>query len=364
MSAADDPVGPGSASVAAAWSGRSLTSLLADHGLAGAVEQPFPNDGWSGATLTVMERDGRRFILKRTSWTTDWIVRATRDRALREAVLAASPGAFVAPLVAAHLGAAADGAGAAILMPDLGQWLIPWNAGNASATAIGAETLDRVLEAVAAIHVGSWGPASRDGLDWPWCPVPERLRLLSRPASEGYRASGLWVGDRFLAGWDAFDRRASDGARRLVDGLAIDPAPLLDALGRLPATGLHGDLKLANLALLPDGEAAAIDWQMVSRAPVALELGWFLVANVAQLPEPPDRVLARYRDALLAAGGAALIGDWDLQRDLAHVIGLLLRGWRKGLDAEAGLVLPTGETAAADLAWWSAEAVAAAARCL
>jgi hypothetical protein len=64
----------------------------------------------------------------------------------------------------------------------------------------------------------------------------------------------------------------------------------------------------------------------------------------------------------VAAGGAVLIGDWDLQRDLALVVGLLLRGWRKGLDAEAGLVLPTGDTAAADLAWWSDEAVAAAAR--
>ena len=362
MSAADDPAGPGSASVAAAWSGRSLTGLLADHGLAGAVERPFPNDGWSGASLTVMERDGRRFILKRTSWATDWIARATRDRALREAVLAASPGAFVPPLVAAHLGAAADGAAAAILMPDLGEWLIPWNGGDGPSTAIDGETLDRVLDAMAAIHIGSWAPAGPAGLDWPWCPVPERLRLLSRPAAEGYRADGLWVGERFLAGWDAFDRRASGAARRLVDGLAIDPAPLLDALGRLPVTGLHGDLKLANLALLPDGRATAIDWQMVARAPVALELGWFLVANVAQLPEPPDRVLERYRDALLAAGGGALIGDWDLQRDLAIVVGLLLRGWRKGLDAEAGLVLPTGDAAAADLAWWSAEAMAAAAR--
>ena len=360
MSTADDPGRPGGGSVASAWRKRTLSGLLADHGLAGVAERAFPNDGWSGATLTMLERDGRRFILKRTSWATDWIVRATLDHALREAVLAASPGAFVPPLAAAHLGAAADGPAAAILMPDLGDWLIPW--GGDGSPAIDGVTLDRVLAAMAGIHVGAWAPGGEAGLGFPWCPVRERLLLLSRPAAERYRAAGLWVGERFLGGWDAFDRRASSAARDLVNGLSVDPAPLLDALARLPVTGLHGDLKLANLALLPDDRVAAIDWQMAARAPVALELGWFLVANVAQLPEPPDRITERYRAALVAAGGATLVGDWDLQRDLALIVGLLLRGWRKGLDAEAGLALPTGETATADLAWWSAEAVSAAAR--
>jgi hypothetical protein len=40
----------------------------------------------------------------------------------------------------------------------------------------------------------------------------------------------------------------------------------------------------------------------------------------------------------------------------------MLRGWRKGLDADAGLVTACGWSAAEDLAWWSAEAVDAAAR--
>ncbi len=39
------------------------------------------------------------------------------------------------------------------------------------------------------------------------------------------------------------------------------------------------------------------------------------------------------------------------------LVGLLLRGWRKGLDAEAGLDLPSGVSAADDLAWWCARAV-------
>ena len=71
---------------------------------------------------------------------------------------------------------------------------------------------------------------------------------------------------------------------------------------------------------------------MTILAPVAVELGWFLVSNSGSLPEPPERVLERYR----AVAEPDVVGDWDAQADLAMIVGLLLRGWRKGLDAEAG----------------------------
>ena len=48
--------------------------------------------------------------------------------------------------------------------------------------------------------------------------------------------------------------------------------------------------------------------------------------------------------------------------DLAWIVGLLLRGWRKGLDADAGLVLGSGVGATDDLALWCDRAVEAAAR--
>lgn len=375
------------ASAASSWTGRSLPDLLTANGLDDVAEAPFSNDGWSGATLTALTGPAGRFILKRTSWSADWIARSTRDHAIREAVFAADPVPLPSPLASAHLGAAADGTAAAILMPDLTASLIPWDRGDGTATIVSGEALDRVLAAAAAIHAMPWaalrgaarrggaagragvmgrgdaaGPAGEIGGGWPWCPVRERVQLLSRTSALRYRGGGLWVGERFLAGWDAFDRLAPPGAVALVAGLTADPGPLLAALRRLPATGLHGDLKLANVALLPDGRTACIDWQMTALAPVALEMGWFLVANVAQLDQAPDAVLDRYFAALGAAGGRDVIGDRAAQRDLAIVVGLLLRGWRKGLDAAGGTVLPTGRDAAADLRWWGEEALGSAAR--
>ena len=54
--------------------------------------------------------------------------------------------------------------------------------------------------------------------------------------------------------------------------------------------------------------------------------------------------------------------DWAAQVDCAWIVGLLLRGWRKGLDAEAGARLASGVAAADDLAFWCERAVDAASR--
>ena len=190
---------------------------------------------------------------------------------------------------------------------------------------------------------------------------------------------------------------ASPAARSLIDELDRDPGPLLDALEQLPRTGLHGDLKLANVAFLDDREIALIDWQMTGLAPVAVELGWMLVTNSASLPVGPEAVLERYVAALGDVAGAPIevrppfdaelqhpvsalsavmgdhpiptfrdtaevVGDWEAQLDLTWIIGLMLRGWRKGLDAEAGLTLGSGVRANDDLAWWCERATEAAAR--
>lgn len=354
------------------WAQRSLPDLLAEHDLVGVEERPFPNDGWSGSVLTLLEDRGRRFVLKRTSAARDWIVRSTRDSTIREAVLAAGPDPFRAPIRTAHLGAAADAipaddgqvAGAepvaAILMPDLSGSLLHWNQGAGDNTAIDDETLERLLAAVAEIHAQPWSQQLTP--DWPWCPDLERITLLTRPSAERYIAEGVWVGGRFLEGWDAFERAAPRPARDLVADLSRDARPLLDALGHLPRTGLHGDLKLANVAIHAEGGASFIDWQMTAVGPIAMELGWFLVANVAEFRDGPDQLLDRYRKALRTAGGDEVVGDWETQRDLAMIVGLLLRGWRKALDAEAGRTLPTGVSARDDLAWWSDAAVDAAAR--
>jgi Phosphotransferase enzyme family len=329
-----------------------LAELLAVHGLAGASEEPLPNDGWSGARLTRLQGSGgARFVLKRDSLDLDWIARETSDvPELREAVLAHAGPRLPVPVQLPHLGVGRDGDLVALLMPDLSETLLHWEA------PVSLTEMDRVLGALASLHREPWQDQVPGA--FPWTDLRRRLLLLTRRSAARYHAEGNPVGARFLEGWDAFDRHAPAAARALIDGLTEDAEPLFAALARVPSAGLHGDLKLGNVGLAGDGSVWLIDWQMTLVAPIAVELGWFLVCNVAGLPLQPHEVLDRYR----RAAGLPADALWAAQRDLALVVGLLLRGWRKGLDADAGLSTACGWTADEDLAWWGREAVAAARR--
>lgn len=346
-----------------------LADLLRRHGLTGKPEEPFPNNGWSGAGMTLIRRGGGdRFVLKRDALARDWIARATNDGPiLREAWFAAHGPTLPSAVRAPYLGAGVEGDAFGILMPDLSGTLFDWDA------PIPIEALELVLGGLAELHAYPW-TTSGEVDDGPWCPLRERVTLICRSSLERHGPARAAVADRLLSGWDAWDRRATPAARHVVESLGADPQPLLRVLQSMPATLIHGDLKLANVGIASDGAVELVDWQMVSVAPVAVELGWFLVSNVASLPLPADEVLERYswklRDAIADNGeargwvGADPTLDWDEQVDAAILVGLLLRGWRKGADTEAGVVHASGVAAADDLAWWCERAVEAAERTL
>jgi aminoglycoside phosphotransferase (APT) family kinase protein len=335
------------------WELEPLEDLFERFGVDAGSEKPFPNDGWSGAVLTHLRgRDGRSYVLKRNTLDRDWIAQATDDRhtsGLRETLFAAFGPPLPWPAHAAALGAGRDTATGeeAILMPDLSGVLFDWN------RAITIDELDVVLGGLAAVHSIPEEAIEGQVEDTWW---DERLKLISRSSLERPGPAHDAVATKILPGWDAWDRAASPAARSIVNSLADDREPLLDALSDEPSALLHGDLKLANVGIGPDGAVEMIDWQMVMIAPVAIELGWFLVSNVNALPLPPAEVLDRY----WRARGL----DGTRQNDIAILVGLLLRGWRKGYDAEAGISLASGVSAADDLEWWCERAIVAADRLL
>jgi hypothetical protein len=328
-----------------------LASVLEAYGLSGVAEQPLEHDGWSGALLTRLTRDdGARFVLKRDSVARDWIARVTDDHRLREAQMVHATPLMPPPVGLPHIAVATDGGEIAELMPDLTGTLLRWEA------PVDLASLDRVLAALVALHRAPWH--TQLAPDFPWTDLRTRVCMLTRPTAVRYETSGLPVGARFRQGWDAFDRLVRPPVKDLIDGIAADPRPLIAALARLPVSGLHGDLKLGNAGLDRDGTVWMIDWQLTLVAPIAVELGWFLVCNVASLPLTPEDVLERYR----VAAGLPADEAWAAQWDLAVLVGLLLRGWRKGFDTEAGVVYPNGKAAAWDLAWWGSQAIGAASR--
>jgi hypothetical protein len=302
--------------------------------------------------MRLLRRGDDRFVLKRDSLAVDWIARATADGpVLREAWFAEAGPALPPPIRNPALGGAFDDrtGESAVLMPDLTGVLFDWNA------TLAVEQLDAVLAALARLHAAPWTvPGALLPAGAPWCPLRERIALICRSSLERPGPARDAVAERLLPGWDRFDRLATPAARDVVAALSANPEPLVRALEAQPATLIHGDLKLANVGIAADGSVEVVDWQMVMVAPVAVELGWFLVSNVNALPLPADAVLERYR------GAGGLLDDAGA--DLAVLVGLLLRGWRKGDDADAGITLASGVGAADDLAWWCDRAVEAAGR--
>ncbi len=107
----------------------------------------------------------------------------------------------------------------------------------------------------------------------------------------------------------------------------------------MPFAFLHGDLKFDNIGLDNGARMWLIDWAMTLVAPPAVELGWFLAINSRRLPVSLDNVMSRYADA------AGMSAELRARHDACTVLcGLLLRGWRKALDAAAG--------EPAELRWW------------
>lgn len=313
-----------------------LASMLAAHGIT-AREVPFDHEGYSNATMARIEQDGKRYILKRTSRTRDWIIQMTSDHAMREAQIAASH--LLDPLAPAlrspSIAAANDGGGFALLMHDLTPHLL------SGVDALPAAAWHRILAGAAALHARFWAAAPPPGIGW--CGMRERLLMLSEPAGERLKQAGL-MEFGFGSGWERFHATAPAASRALVRSLHANPAPLLDVFPTLPQTLLHNDIKIANAALDADS-LWLFDWALAGFGPVGCELGWLLAVNSSRLTWSLDETAERYarhlRDAL---GRRFEEAAWPRQRAVAHIAGIMMFGWAKEGD---------------ELEWWCDRALQA-----
>lgn len=312
-----------------------VASLLAAHGLTGASNAPFAHTGFSGATLTRLVRDdGVAFVLKRMSIQRDWIMRATDDDQCREAAIATT-GMRLGPAIASpSVGAARDGDGYALLMRDISDCLLPQG-------VVPDELLDLILLRIGELH------ERRTPADMPWCDPGKRLTLLTPQGARIAEAYGAPVARDIIEGWRLFEQLAPPSVVELINLLSHDPDPLLNRLHpshdeNEPWCGfglLHGDLKFDNIGIDSAGRMWLIDWSMTMHSSTVVEVGWFLAINSRRMTRSLDDVLA-----VLVEGRRAQL--------LAVLCGLLLRGWRKALDAEAGQP--------EELRWWCEGAEAAA----
>ena len=134
----------------------------------------------------------------------------------------------------------------------------------------------------------------------------------------------------------------------LVRDLFADPSPFLTAIAATPATLVHGDWKMGNLGLHPDGRAIVLDWAFPGEGACATDLAWYLGVNCRRMPTTKEAVIAGYRQALEAAG-ISTDDWWERQLALALLGHTLQQGWSKCLDGRDD-----------EFTWWEERALDAA----
>jgi hypothetical protein len=284
-----------------------------------------PADGLSNARFERVLIDGVPHVLKHLHPDDDWVARATGDLACRPVVAWRSglldrlPPSIDHTVVACAAGLGRNGWGAAVLMRDVGPFLVP----EAASLTFGEHR--RFLAHMADLHATFWGWHDDVGL----APLGNRFLFLTpaTAAAEAEHPAAEPIPPLVAAGWSGLTEVAPVAAA-VVGRLLDDPSPLLEVLGAGPRTLIHGDWKAGNLGTHPDGRTILVDWAFPGEGPACADLGWYLAVNCDRLPEPKEAAIEAYR-AELSSRGVSTEAWWDDQLE-ASLLGVFLQlGWSK-----------------------------------
>jgi hypothetical protein len=318
---------------------RRVASSL-DELLAGATERrPFSHtDSKSGVGFERVTIDGEPHVLKHVHIDNDWTMRFFHETTCvpldvwRSGLMDVLPERIDHGMVGAAGGLGREGLGAALLMRDLSDVLVP--AGDDPLPL--ATHLD-LLDGLAALSACMWGWHDTIGL----LPLANRWVFFGDADIETERQLG-WpnpVPRVAAVGWLRFFERAPRDVCLTLRDLRADTRPLVDAVATTPLTFLHGDWKLGNLGLHDHGRVVLLDWTYCGEGPVCFELGWYLALNSARLPQTKEDAISTLRSAL-ESKRVATDGWWERQLSLSLLGTLVIFGWEKALGSDD------------ELGWW------------
>ena len=232
------------------------------------------HNGLAGGRFSYVDTDNGRYVLKRMSIDSDWLMYATDDQQGRSVRLW-QYGLLdrLQPFLDHKIIACArDGGGWAILMHDLSgglySWEQPWT----------VDHLPLIIDTLARLHATFWNdPILNDQriglcdsariLDGTSLPVARK-----RPVPNEFNSPiAKWVEE----GWEIMAALLDRDIFKELQKLTEDPRPLLAALDRYPFTLIHGDFRNANLAILSSSCLVAFDWQFSARSLMSIGLAWF-----------------------------------------------------------------------------------------
>jgi aminoglycoside/choline kinase family phosphotransferase len=155
-----------------------------------------------------------------------------------------------------------------------------------------------VIDELALLHARWWRDESLRSSSWlQGFDTPARRMNLPTISASGWPSLAALLDAR----GELSDAERAAGAR-----LAEHLRQMLDLLGPMPATLVHGDLRLDNILFAQDGPVI-VDWQGTCVAPPSLDLAYFLSQSMSTATRRAHsaELLTRYGEGVRRAGCAA-----------------------------------------------------------
>jgi hypothetical protein len=251
------------------------------------------HSGLAGGQLSFVNTNIGRYVLKRMSIESDWIMFASADEQCRAVRLwqyglldQLRPHLEHKIIACSH-----DSDDWVILMHDLTGYVFTWD------KPMDAKRVPAFLDALARLHATFWNdPILKDprlGL----CDPAQLLNQSSLPMAQKHKNLSMGVIPEWVrGGWAVMEELLDPGAFTHMKSLIEDPQPLFGALSRYPYTLLHGDYRAENLAH-PD-RPVAFDWQEATCSLMTIDLAWFAKQGFVQAAMGQAQAIGYYRNCL------------------------------------------------------------------
>ena len=307
-----------------------------------------PASGCSGSLFQRLEGElhagtKRSFILKSTRLKTDWLTQRAGDHHGREAFLLGEPRLLKIwdCIHCTYIAFAADQDQIGLLMDDFSDHLFPDHR-----EPIDLKKEDLIVQATASLHAAFWESILVKQIGWLAKPV-DYLDLFAPAAhpTDQYAPVHSVIGNAMRTGWEIALHLLPPA---IIPWLTRPAEEIFEPYRSLPFTLIHGDLKIANMAVLPAGDVVMFDWPVIGYAPCGIDIGWYLAVNSTRLARTKEEFLEKYRSSLESHLRNSIAGEtWLKMMELAIISGSRMLLWSKALGYQAGTERGKGEWA-----WW------------
>src|SRR5580692_1335032 len=226
--------------------------------------------GFSGSELSrvqVLLYSGltQYYILKCTRLDADWLSQRAGDRVGREfALLGESALSEIWNSIhCPYVACASENGKIGLLMNDYSSYLFP-----DVKEPIDIRSEDLIMDALAALHATFW--ESSQIMLMPWIAKPMDYLEIFAPGvhpSDTFAPPPDKIRNNMQEGWNIALKILSPEMSYYITKPARD---IFRPFEDLPFTLLHGDAKIANMAILPEAKVVMFDWPLIGRGPCGI----------------------------------------------------------------------------------------------